>query len=415
MPEELRDLMDRATEGPVPPVDADDVWKRGSRQRRTRAVLYAAPIVVLVLLVAGLAVVAIDNDGGGDDTTVAELTPEEQSVVDDYLGVLERAGVLAGFPDERAAVEYALRVDCFGVVSPEQLDQLGAATTDVVTALTAEGVASAALYYDVGSDAAVAAARDATDTAVSALQATASELEDAAESDAPLAEVLETATVRFEDLPTIRQAIDDRQMAGVNAGDQLTASGLAAIDVLSGATALTGGSESFREWDAQATLLHGVLSQVDTSFVGLGAASGIGPDIDQLSEDPRNIEATLSQLVPSVALEDDARARWDEVASRAMRVALRNATSTQEVRTYESLLDAVVGALQSGDVPEVEPAALSASGQDKLEALTSVADAAVDEATSGDSATSELDAAVSDACDATDDAILGIEPAAVEQ
>src|SRR4029453_2308886 len=107
MPEELRDLMDRATEGPVPPVDADEVWKRGSRQRRTRAVLYAAPIVILLVIVAGLVVVAVENDSdGSDDTTVADLTPEQKSVVDDYLGVLQSEGALADFPDERAAVEY---------------------------------------------------------------------------------------------------------------------------------------------------------------------------------------------------------------------------------------------------------------------------------------------------------------------
>jgi hypothetical protein len=415
MPEELRDLMDRATEGTVPPVDADAVWKRGSRQRRTRAVLYAAPIVVLLALVAGLLVVAAGNDDS-DDTTVADLTPEQQQVVDQYLGVLESEGTLADFPDDRAAVEYALRVDCFGVVSPQQLDALGAATTDVVHALTAEGVASAGWYYELATVDDIGAARADSNAAIDAWRAVVAELPQPAPGETiGEATVWETADTRLEDLPTIRQAIDDVQMAGVNAGEQLNATTEALVEVLADATTRTSDTGTFREWDQQVRLLLAERTLVPTTFIALGAAEGIGPDVSRLDEGAGGYPATFDLLAGSVAAEDEAIKQWDDSAPGELKSVLRNATSTQEVREHEAFIERILSDLETATLPAVEPASLFAAAENKAAALASVASAAADMATSGESAVSELDAAVSDACDATDDAILDVEPAAVEQ
>lgn len=417
MPEELRDLMDRATEGPVSRVDADDVWKRGSRERRMRRVFYAAPIVVLLALVAGLAVMAVDNSSeDSDDTTVADLTPEQQSVVDEYLGVLEERGVLADFPDERAAVEYARRVYCFGIVAPEQLDALGAATTDVVNALTAEGVVSAAWYYELAPEADLTMARTNTDAAIEAWQGVAADVPHSEPAGAVnQGTVWDTALTRLDDLPTIRQAIDDFQMAGVNAAEQLNATTEALLAVLDDAASLTSDPSTFREWDRQVLLLTSELTLVPTTFIAVGAAEGIGPDIDQLEEDPQNYDSTFSMLGGPLSTADDAIGQWDDGATSELKSLLRNATSTEDVRDYEALLEEILTDLQQARPSGVDPAELIAATEDKRAALVSVASAAAELATTGESAITDVDAVVSDACDATEDAILEIEPAAVER
>ena len=113
MPEELRDLMGRAVRG-----------ARAARRRRRGLESGAAAS-------AGSAGSPRSHRSSpssawwsawwwsatGDDEAApvfADLTAEDQAVVDEYLGVLEDRGVLGEFPDERAAVEYAWRVECFG-------------------------------------------------------------------------------------------------------------------------------------------------------------------------------------------------------------------------------------------------------------------------------------------------------------
>jgi hypothetical protein len=166
MPEELRDLMGRAVEGPVPPVDADEVWTRGSRDRRMRRVGQIAPIVVIVGLVVGLVVVATRDDG---EDGVADLSTEDQIAAH---------------------------------------RELNAAVNELVGAVATEGQVSLGWTAGVASDEELAAAQAVTDAAVAAYRPVAGEVSSAlAESDASVAAALDVSSTRIEALPTMRDAV----------------------------------------------------------------------------------------------------------------------------------------------------------------------------------------------------------------
>jgi hypothetical protein len=167
MPEELRDLMGRAVEGPVSPVDADEVWKRGSRERRIRRLAQVAPLVVIVGLVIGLVAVA----SGGDD----------------------EAGVADTSADDQIAAHLALN----------------AAVNEAVGAIAAEGQVSLGWTAEVATDEDLAAARAATDVAVDAYRQVLAEMpSDLVDGDASVAAAIDVATTRIDALPTIREAVD---------------------------------------------------------------------------------------------------------------------------------------------------------------------------------------------------------------
>jgi hypothetical protein len=407
MPEDLGELMGRAAADPVAPLDPDAVWRRGSRRRLARRAALALPIIVLVAVIGGLVVVSSDNDGGPgtDDSLFAGLTADQQSVVDEYLRVLEVEGALSAFADERAAVEYAWRVECFGAISPAQLNGIGGAVSGLVGALGAEAVASVALVEGVIDQAEVDDVRTVTDDAITRYHEVIDRDVVGTAEAAAFVNARDTVTTRLASQDVIRQAIDGEQVEPINAAIQLSEAADAALALLSEAARLSEDGALIRGWDA-----HHLLLQAE-----LAAAKSAAATLDILRPPYAADEAALLEAITQ---EDQALSHFNERVSADLKVELRNATSTGENRAFQQLVDDLALALTSASPPagsfEEAERAYQLSAEANLPAYQQVAEASVAgivaAASSSDSA---RDAAVAAACDATGDRILAIDPAVI--
>jgi hypothetical protein len=411
MPEDLRDLMDGASDGPVPPLDPDELWRQGSRRRRARQAAILAPLAVLVLLVGGLAVMAGDNPGPDDDATgddragedavFADLSSADAAVVDAYLAALDELGGRATFIDDRAAVEYAWRFECFPGLIPTDLAALGDASTALVNALERELVWSSATMVDseaAGAD--LESAYAETDAAIAAYLALAPE---ALAGVTP--EVVEVATTRLGDLEVVRVAVDQRQI-GVESMIDLYGETASAVSGALGSVA-TGGNDL--AWYNHSRLLDAGIATAETSAGVVAVPYELVP---------------YGRLLQAAEEEDLLRSEWEDTADPARASELRNRLGTDAVRPFDAHLDEVLASVQSGTTDERTGAGVSTDGLTSVELIDAAlarvdAYSAVATSSAGDQipqvrGDAERDRAVDTACAATDDAILAVDPAAVD-
>lgn len=410
MPEDLRAMMDGASDGPVPTLDPDELWRVGTRRRRARQAAMLAPLAMLVLLVGGLAVMAGDNagtdgDGTGDDSVdgamFADLSPVDASTVDAYLAALDAAGGRDYFADDRAAVEYAWRVECFPGLVPTELAELGEATAVLVTALDRELVRSAAVMVDgdTGSDE-LERARGDTDAAITAYLAW---FPDVLSQIAP--EEVDAATNRLGDLEVVRAAVDQRQLDVQNTIALYDHTAGALTDALRSATVGQGDSDWFN---------HSRLLDAGTAAAVTGAWVVAVP----------YTMVPQASLVDSVEEEDRLRSEWTDTADPADVSETSDWLSTDEQSAFDAYLESILRSLQSGSIDDIT----EASGPTGELSVAEVIDATYARIDLGRALASFLafdqtldiwdvdrDGAVDAACTATDDAILTVDPSGVGQ
>lgn len=407
-------MMDDASDGPIPSLDPDDLWKRGTRQRRMRQAAVLAPVMVLVLLVGGLAVATRDNTGGGSDddengALFADMSVEQDAIIERYLVSLEASGQRGAFADDRAAVEYAWRVECFGDISPIELNAMGAATIDLVTAISDEASVSAAVAAEVATPEELSAARAVTDEARVAYERFIDfdYLRDSSES---LVNARETSATRLDDLDLIREAVDGRQMSVRNWTQQLTETSASAVDYLTEASLVSIDTEYIREWERTIQLLRLQIATANLAGGSLGFTVDDGGQHD------------LDDLAGLIDEEDLLLEEWVRNASPEGKAQLREQTSTSEVREYESSLDHAYQLLFDLDAETTTAADLATVNDNPMFAeqmlargrTLAVVYAGLHDLTglpaSADAADVALTEAVDQACAATNDEILAVEP-----
>jgi hypothetical protein len=265
----------------------------------------------------------------------------------------------------------------------EDLTELAAKGSALIHELQNETIFSAA--YQASDGTAVqdelAGARENTDGAIAAFRDVLAGFDVDGESEA-FANAAETVNTRVEDLPTIRQAVDDSQMAVGNAIEQLSATS-EAILILNQAVA--GSAET-------PDLARALENYVEFSRSKQSAANSSAYVAAVLERNPpvffADTEACAdmsSECPEAIAFknalqeEDDHHKIFDDRATASQKSLLRNATSTQEVREAEAILDSALNAITDNDPLEENPTAWLQASTNKLSALLTVEKSLVEE------------------------------------